>query len=137
MNHFIIATHSTFAEGIYKAIEFFHHEMNHVTYINAYVETQEFEKEFLELVDKLEGKNIIVCTDMMGGSVNQIVVKFIPNYQYHVVSGINLPLMLELVFKEELLNAEKISIIVEKAKEQVVYINSMIEDEELDDNQEL
>ena len=53
MNTFIIASHSTFAEGLYNCLKFFKFDIDNVYYINAYVDDMEFEKSFIELVEKL------------------------------------------------------------------------------------
>ena len=44
MNQFLIATHSTLAEGLANAIHFFNNDAANIHYINAYVEDNEFEK---------------------------------------------------------------------------------------------
>ena len=42
MNQFLIATHSTLAEGLANAIHFFNSDAANIHYINAYVEDNEF-----------------------------------------------------------------------------------------------
>ena len=101
MNTFIIASHSTFAEGLYNCLKFFKFDIDNVYYINAYVDDMEFEKSFIELVEKLRDKNLIVLTDMPGGSVNVVCLQLMKKYQYHLISGVNFPLVLELIFQNE------------------------------------
>ena len=136
MNTFIIATHSTYAEGLYNCLKFFKNDIDYVHFINVYVEDTEFEKSFRNMVESLNAKNLIVLTDMPGGSVNQICTKLMNKYKYHLISGINFPLALELIFQVEEINKEMIQEIVESSKNQIVYVNEMFhcseeEDEEL------
>ena len=46
MNQFIIVTHATLAGGFADVVRFFKSDLENVQFINAYVESQEFEKEF-------------------------------------------------------------------------------------------
>lgn len=52
MNQFIIATHATLAGGFADVVRFFKSDLENVQFINAYVESQEFEKEFRTALEK-------------------------------------------------------------------------------------
>lgn len=130
MNQFIIATHSTLAEGFANVIRFFNAELENVRFINAYVESQEFEKDFRECLEPVKGQNVIVLTDILGGSVNQVAVRLLPEYGYHLITGINLPLLLEMVFLPDDITGEQIGEMIVRAKEQMIYLNAGIPAEE-------
>ncbi len=132
MNQFIIATHATLAEGFADVIRFFKADLENVQYINAYVESQEFEKEFRAALERVKGENIIVLTDILGGSVNQVAARLIGEFQYQLVTGINLALLLELVFIPDDILEETLEQAVLRSREQMVYMNSFTleEDEE-------
>lgn len=123
MNQFAIATHSELAEGYVKAVDFFLSGLQNIHYINAYTVSQEFEKDFLHLIDSIEG-NIIVLTDIANGSVNQVCAKHMSEKNYQLITGVNLPLVLELVFHEEDLTPETLQHAVEDAKTQMIYMNT-------------
>ena len=42
-----------------------------------------------------------------------------------MITGVNLPLIMELVFRNENLSDEEIMSIVEEAKDQIIYMNKM------------
>lgn len=132
MNQFIIATHATLAEGFADVIRFFKADLENVQYINAYVESQEFEKEFRAALERVKGENIIVLTDILGGSVNQVAARLMGEFQYQLVTGINLALLLELVFIPDDISEEALEQAVLRSREQMVYMNSFTleEDEE-------
>ena len=53
MNQFIIVTHATLAGGFADVVRFFKSDLENVQFINAYVESQEFEKEFRTALEKV------------------------------------------------------------------------------------
>ena len=96
MNQFIIVTHATLAGGFADVVRFFKSDLENVQFINAYVESQEFEKEFRTALEKVKGENVIVLSDIMGGSVNQVATRLMQEFSYQLITGINLPLLIEL-----------------------------------------
>lgn len=136
MNQFIIATHSTLAEGFANVIRFFHAQLENVQFINAYVESQEFEKDFRECLEPVKGQNVIVLTDILGGSVNQVATGLLPEYGYHLITGINLPLLLEMIFMPDDITGAQIEEMIVRAKEQMIYLNAGIPAEAVSSDQE-
>ncbi|MEH7096992.1 PTS sugar transporter subunit IIA [Neobacillus vireti] len=128
MANFIIATHGRLAEGFYESVKFFNSQIENVHYMNAYVEHNDFEKEFIEKVKGLSGSPLIVLTDIPGGSVNRIASKHMAALGYQVISGINLSILLELVFSPETINEETIERVVTSSREQLVFMNKLIEE---------
>lgn len=100
---FVIATHGTFADGIRESIKLIAGEFENLKSLSCYTR-EDFNLK--EEIDKIlaEGKNdeIIVVTDIFGGSVNNAFLERIPeNRNLYVISGLNLPLMLELLGEYE------------------------------------
>ena len=95
MNKILIITHSTYAEGIANAIKFFKYDIDNVYYINAYVEDQEFEKALIVKLNEIGTEDLIVLSDLLGGSVNQVALKLMNEYKYKLITGVNLPLVLD------------------------------------------
>lgn len=102
MSQVLIATHSTLAEGFASAIRFFKAGADNVHFLNGYVATTEFERELREALEALPaGGPVVVCTDIPGGSVNQVAMRLAGEYGFLLVSGINMPLLLELAFEDD------------------------------------
>lgn len=136
MNEFIIATHNTLAEGFYNSLKFFDNDIPNVHYLNAYVgDNTNFESDFINLVKKFKNESIVVFTDIPGGSVTQIVLKNIEKYDIKLITGINLSLVLELVLQTQVLTDDLIRQVINKSREQMVYMNDVMK-EELDKNGE-
>lgn len=137
MNRFIIATHSTLAEGFWNALKFFNQDIDNVEFLNCYVETNEVEKELRERLEQYPDDNLIVLTDIAGGSVNQTASKLMKEYSFHLITGINLGLLLELVFTGDELSDEMIAASVSQAQSQMIYMNRAAAMEADDDSDDL
>ena len=110
-------------------MRFFKSDLENVQFINAYVESQEFEKEFRTALEKVKGENVIVLSDIMGGSVNQVATRLMQEFSYQLITGINLPLLIELTFMPDGITAEQIRNSVVNAREQIVYVNDFVRQE--------
>lgn len=137
MNRFIIATHSTLAEGFWNALKFFNQDIDNVEFLNCYVETNEVEKELRERLEQYPDDKLIVLTDIAGGSVNQTASKLMKEYSFHLITGINLGLLLELVFTGDELSDEMIAASVSQAQSQMIYMNRAAASEADDDSDDL
>ena len=137
MNRFIIATHSTLAEGFWNALKFFNQDIDNVEFLNCYVETNEVEKELRERLEQYPDDKLIVLTDIAGGSVNQTASKLMKEYSFHLITGINLGLLLELVFTGDELSDEMIAASVSQAQSQMIYMNRAAAMEADDDSDDL
>ncbi|KJY54536.1 PTS Man IIA [Lactobacillus kullabergensis] len=135
MSQFIIATHSYLADGYKNSINFFNSTITNVHFINAYVDEQKnFAEELKSLLDKFKSEQVIILTDMLGGSVNKEALNLIKDYDCKVVSGINLSLVLELVMNtDNKISDETIKTAVDQARNQIVFINDLLKGDDLDD----
>ena len=98
MNYILIATHSELAEGMYKSIKFFNSDNQTVDFLNCYVKSNDVKEELEDRIRNNLNKNIVICTDIAYGSVNQIAHDLQKIYEFHLISGINLSVVLELAF---------------------------------------
>lgn len=120
MSRILVATHSTLAEGFADAVRFFMPDASNVSFVNGYVESPELERELRESLEGLTGDGpTVVCTDIPGGSVNQVAMRLAGEYRFFLVSGINLPILLELVLATDL-DDETLSRIVGEARVQLM-----------------
>lgn len=126
---YIIATHGKMASGIKNTIEMLTGKKEDVYTIDAYIENQDFVETLQKLLDLFKDEYIYVFTDIVSGSVNQAVSGFLDRYRIHLITGINLPVILELVFRNEELSDEEISAIVEEARRHLIYVNRLCDNE--------
>lgn len=134
MSQFIIATHSYLANGYQSSLKFFDSSVNNVQFINAYIDEQtNFTDELSQMLDQMPNEQVVILTDMPGGSVNREAVNLIKKYHCQVISGINLALVLELVLNaDQTLSDETIRLAVSQAQKQLVYVNDLLKEDDLE-----
>jgi mannose/fructose-specific phosphotransferase system component IIA len=137
MNQFLIATHTRLAEGFVRAITFFKSDADNVDYLNCYEESTEVERMLREKLESYSGRNVIVLTDLAGGSVNQVAAKLRPEYGFHLITGINLAVLLELVLKTEDISADDIRKSIAAARNDLRYMNDFTQQLTDMENEEL
>ena len=131
MKRILIITHSAMAKGIKDTVEFLAGEQNidcaccfteisnPDQYIDEYIAT-------VGVDDKL-----IVFTDIKGGSVNQKMALRLKDDNFYLITGINLPLVLELsVASEEAINKDYINRVIDNARNEIVLMNDALKNNE-------
>lgn len=130
MNQIVIATHTTLAAGFEAFVKFFMPDVSNLHIINAYVDTPEFEGELRGVLDALPGDDeVIVLTDIAGGSVNQKSALLMGEYGFRLIAGINASLLLELVCRTDPISDEDLAAAIEQARGQMVFMNALVFDD--------
>jgi mannose/fructose-specific phosphotransferase system component IIA len=118
------------ANGMKSSLEMIMGEVDNVFIIQAYTGENKSIKEELDII--LEQVNaedeLVIFTDLMGGSVtNQILPEALKENIY-LISGFNLPLLLDILLADsETPVKEVIETGISNAKEQIVFVNKLIQ----------
>lgn len=137
MRQFIIASHAHFAAGINESVSLLSGERDNVRTLSMYVDgNNDLAVAAAKMLDETpEGDDLVVCTDLFGGSVNNEftdIVQRRPNT--YLVTNMNLPLLIQLLFAEEGRDtAEVIREICAADDTRVKFVNDLIEDTEDDE----
>lgn len=137
MRQFIIASHAHFAAGINESVSLLSGERDNVRTLSMYVDgNNDLAAAAAKMLDETpEGDDLVVCTDLFGGSVNNeftSIVQRRPNT--YLVTNMNLPLLIQLLFAEEGRDtAEVIREICVADDTRVKFVNDLIEDTEDDE----
>ncbi len=126
---FLIATHGTFATGVKSSLDIIIGAMEHVFLIEAYLdETASLETQINEVMSQVSGTDeLIVFTDILGGSITNQILQHALKPNVFVVSGFNLPLLIEVLMADAETPAEEvIAAALENAKEQMTYVNKLL-----------
>ncbi|MBL3531750.1 PTS N-acetylglucosamine transporter subunit IIBC [Companilactobacillus zhachilii] len=137
--HYVIASHSTFSAGMANALRFFAGDDLELTVLTAYVDNKPIDEQVKDIFDNIpEEDEVIVLTDLMGGSVNQKFFPYIYRQHTHVITGMNLSLAMAIVMEpvNDYLSADRIREIVEEAKKQLTYVNDVASEQVGDDDDE-
>jgi fructoselysine and glucoselysine-specific PTS system IIA component len=129
MRKFLIATHGTFAKGAQSSLDIIIGSMENVFLIQAYVEESKgIEEELALIMENVSDEDELVAfTDLLGGSVTSQILRNALKPNVHVVSGFNLPLLVEILLADtEDPVTEVITNAIIAAKEQIVYVNELL-----------
>ena len=126
----VIATHGELAKGLVSALKIIVGDVADIQTVCGYT-TPDFDLD--QTIQSIMNQHdfnqyeLVVCTDMMGGSVNNGFVKYLGQYPFHLVTNTNLAFLVDLLLTPGGINKEMLT---KKAKEELVsvkYINSMVE----------
>ena len=137
MRQFIIASHAHFAAGINESVSLLSGERENVRTLSMYVDgNNDLAAAAAKMLEETPvGDDLVVCTDLFGGSVNNeftSIVQRRPNT--YLVTNMNLPLLIQLLFAEEGRDtAEVIREICAADDTRVKFVNDLIEDTEDDE----
>ncbi|GAA6425672.1 PTS sugar transporter subunit IIA [Dielma fastidiosa] len=133
----ILATHGYFAEGILSSAKIIIGEIQNVETLCCYVEEgEDYEqriKSLLESHDYSES-SLIVVTDLLGGSINNMFMNYINDFQFYLVSGLNLALLLELIMQTEEVNKERIRAVIKSCAKGMSLCNDIEQNSNVDDD---
>lgn len=103
MFQFVIATHGNFAKGIESSIGIILGKFENLESLSCYTtENFNLNNEIDRILNQYKDREIIVVTDIFGGSVNNGFMEKIPNNKnLNVISGLNLSLILELLGEQD------------------------------------
>ncbi len=107
-----ISSHGHFASGIKSSVEILMGPNPRITVFDAYVDqdsVQEHLDAFYETVG--EDDDVILLSDLYGGSVNQVMYTYLTKPNTTLVAGVNLSLVLELAVREEISKEELLELV--------------------------
>lgn len=123
-----LASHGQLASGIQSSINVLLGASDKLTVFDAYVDEQSIDEVLQNyLANTTADEQIILLSDLYGGSVNQKMYQYLNRKNTYLIAGVNLGLVLELVVKEDDLSSQEIMQIVEASR-------SMMRMVELDTN---
>lgn len=137
--HIIIASHSTLAEGMAKALKFFQGDDLELTVLSAYVDNKPIEDTIKNIFTDIPAEDeVIVLTDLLGGSVNQKFFPYVQREHTQIITGMNLSLAMAITMEpaKDYLTPERIREIVEGARDQIKYVNDLATSADEDDEDE-
>lgn len=115
----VVATHGRFAEGILDSLRMIAGCSFEVESVCAYtdedVDYPAYMRNLVEAHD-YEKRQLIVVTDLLGGSVHNEFVQLSAEHPFFLVSGLNLPMLIELSMFQGPCTKEALEEIVEDSR---------------------
>jgi len=136
MIKFLLASHGNLADGMYSSVKIIMGEQSNISTLCAYVkENFDLKKEVSKIINGLSREDkLIVITDVFGGSVNNEFMTSLKNKNIYLISGLNLPLVIELITNQD--NEDIDSLInsaLENSKDSICYCNKVINSVQADE----
>ncbi len=112
-----LASHGHFASGMKSSIEILAGANARLTVFDAYINQDSVQQHLDEFYkDVKEDDQVILLSDLYGGSVNQIMYLYLDKPNTTLIAGVNLALVLELSIRESI-SKEDINRLVEQSRE--------------------
>lgn len=93
-----LASHGNLADGMLSSIKIIFGEPSNLSVFSAYVNDGNLEDKLNEFFAKASSEDeLLLCSDIYGGSVNQIMYRYIGTQGARLVTGVNLGFMLEIL----------------------------------------
>ena len=138
MRQYIFASHAHFATGIKESTELLSGARDNVHDLSMFVDGRtDVAEEAAKLLATFDpADDVIVCTDLFGGSVNSEFTKIVqtrPNT--YLVANMNLPLLIQLLFSDQEAPADQVIREILAADDtRVKFVNDLLTD--ADDEEE-
>lgn len=136
MTRFFLASHGHLASGLASSIGILTGDTSRLTVFNAYVDERSLEEELERFYEGVgEEDQVILLSDMYGGSVNSIMYPFLTRPNTTLIAGVNLALVIGLLLGGEPLTPDTIKAVVEQSREALQIVE--LEEGELEEDEEL
>lgn len=129
MKQILIATHGKMASGIRNTAELIAGKSDEITTIDAYVNQEDnLEKQFKEYFKLHSNDRIIVFTDLMGGSVNQQLMGYAQQENVSVITGMNLPVLIQVMLTQEDVSEAELQQLVQESRTELKLVTGKSEE---------
>ena len=124
MRKVLLISHFGLAGGLLSTMSYFGITNENFRAINAYENDLDPKPEIEKfLADVQDGDQVFIFTDIMGGSVNQLVTPLISRPDTWVFAGMNLPMLITAATLPEDATPDDIRHLAEEAKNGIVIMN--------------
>ena len=128
-----LSSHGHFASGIASSVKILTGSSDRFTIFDAFVDettVQEHLDAFYETVT--EDDQVLLLSDLYGGSVNQVMFTYLTKPNTMLVAGVNLALVLELALRDEI-TEEELEDLVEQSRQMMTHVKlDSVSDEQED-----
>ncbi|MGK0552689.1 PTS sugar transporter subunit IIA [Enterococcus faecalis] len=129
----LITSHDTLCQAYLNAARLILCEELENVYTVAFSEnmpTEYFQEEVAKIVQTCQARPLLILSDVIGGTPNNIAMKYLMEKDIHLITGINLPLLLEVLLAQTSgveLATLNLKELVSKAQSNLVYVNALIQ----------
>ena len=127
----IIVGHRNFPQVLYEIMNDMTENNENFDYLNVYPDDDpdKIKEHLTKKVNKMKSKykNILILTDMFGGTPSNLAMTFLEKDKVEVITGVNLPMILKLRLNEkELSFGEFVKFIKEYGKRNICVASELL-----------
>jgi len=122
----LIVSHGNFGKELLKSSEMIIGKIQNIECIsfNLGDKFTDLCKEVEESIKKVGNNDLIVFTDMYGGSTFNAVDKMMKSSNFYHISGVNLPLFMDIALNKDSYSMDEITEkIIKNGKKSIVFVN--------------
>lgn len=127
--HFILASHGTFADGIANTTEIILGKHYQLHTLCAYIsDNEDVSLTVSTLMNRFSDiDELIIITDIFGGSINNEFIKYLTRPNTHLIAGLNLSLVIQLLTNNEEQNTiGLINSAIQTSRQAIQYCNQAV-----------
>lgn len=132
MIEIIMVSHGYYAKAMLESAQLIAGEQEHICVFGLHLgdSVDQLREEVSNTIEKIQKNGeVLVLTDMFSGSPFNVVVSLMQHYSFHHITGINLPILLEILMNRDTGSAEEICRdVLNKAKDTVIDVNKYFEE---------
>lgn len=120
MTKFFLSSHGHLASGLKSSLDILLGDSGCVTVFDAYVDEKSLEEELNRFYEAVTPEDqVILLSDMYGGSVNSIMYTFLDRPNTKLIAGVNLALVIGLVVSKDMLDDAMIAELIRQSQEAI------------------
>ena len=124
MRKFLLISHGEFAKGALNSLQVFIRDVKNFTEISAYVDDCDPKIELEKFWEQVhEEDQVLIFTDIIGGSVNQLIIPMLDRPNTFIFTGMNFPMLLQASCLSEGAKPEEIKNLQKVGRDGVVCMN--------------
>ena len=126
MAKYLLTTHGRMCEGLLDTLEFVFPTGGKVSAIPFFVDGIDAEYEIEKYFESLPGdEKAVIFTDITWGSVNQKMLKYTERPNTFLISGVNLPFLLDIIPLDDDICLYTLQEHVDECKDSLVFVNNI------------
>lgn len=126
MQKILLATHGHLASGLLSTLKIITGDVTNVQAIDGYTEAEDITSIIESAIDDISvDDQLVVFTDLLGGSVNQLVTNLAMEKQVPaiIVSGFNVALVLAVLLSNETVTRSQMQQYIEEARQGMTMVD--------------
>lgn len=112
-----ISSHGHLASGLKNSIEILLGQCEYITVFDAFLDEHSVQDQleiFYEMVE--EGEQVLLISDLYGGSVNQAMCMYLSHQNTTLVAGVNLAFILGMAGRDSITREELVELVEDSRK---------------------